>query len=181
VLVSSVLPAHCCVLNSVGFVLVCISSAAGHVRHVDIAGCSFLGPPTRQLAGTGSSTGSASAPDKLKAPRSGSGKKGPKKTKPKSAGAGAAAKGTAKKRQGTAAGGKGKKAGGKSARAAVSAGAAAAGAKQVGGGQTGSAAAAFDAREPDGCYTLDLALPSDRQVGFQRGWSAYCCLVPMLQ
>ena len=36
--------------------------------------------------------------------------------------------------------------------------------KQIG-GQAGSAASAFSVREPDGCYTLDLALPSDRQVG----------------
>lgn len=140
---------------------------AGHVRHVDIGGCSFLAPPTHQLAGTnGISSSSAPAP-RPKSPKLKSAKKG--KTQPAAASSAAKAgkstnskakSATGKQKQTDTAQNTGSE--GSAGPRGVSATPACA-LRKIG-GQAGCAASAFDVREPDGVYTLDLALPPDRQV-----------------
>jgi hypothetical protein len=132
------------------------------VRHVDIAGCSFLAAPTRQLAGTNSSSGGGGN-SKTASPastKSGKGKKGKQAGKQTQQGAAVSSKPqSAVSTKATSSAATGRSGKGTAAAAA----AAAAGMKQIG-GPAGSAAATFSVREPDGCYTLDLAVPSDRQV-----------------
>lgn len=119
--------------------------AAGHRRHVNIAGCSFLAAPTQQLGITGNSSSGAKAASPTK-PAKGKGcSKGQKKQEGKAAAAGAAAASHKPAAADGKAAAKGKKGGNSAAAATAKKGTGAAAAVKQIGGQAGSAAAAFDA------------------------------------